>query len=86
MATCLEEFREEIIAGVTCPGAIVEAWTSQQLVSVEETRAMTRALTEEDQMRALFHSVARGEPQMKSSFYHLLQQKVPVLIAQLGKQ
>lgn len=77
--TFLEEFREQIIAGVRSTRAIVEAWNSQQLTTISE------ALTPQEQIRVLFHVVEQGTPQFKVSFYQILSQEEPKLIADLGK-
>ncbi|KAK7904296.1 hypothetical protein WMY93_016903 [Mugilogobius chulae] len=82
----LEDFREEIIARVAHPEAIIEAWMSQELVSEEERTAITAALTPTDQLRALFVTVAGGTPQMQTNFYHLLKEKESVLVTELEQR
>ncbi|XP_032365889.1 trichohyalin [Etheostoma spectabile] len=78
--TFLEEFREQIIAGVRSTTTIIEAWNSQQPTTISE------ALTPQEQMRVLFHVVEQGTPQFKFSFYQILSQEEPKLIADLEQR
>lgn len=85
METFLEEFKEQIITGVRSPGVIVQAWISQQLCTHMETTTITDALTPQSQMRELFQVVEEGTSQTKASFYQILSQEEPELMADLGK-
>ncbi|XP_049896854.1 trichohyalin-like isoform X2 [Epinephelus moara] len=73
----LEEFREQIIAGVRSPGAIIQAWISQQPTTINQT------LTPQEQIRELFRVVENGTSQSKVCFYQILSQEEPELIADL---
>lgn len=77
--TFLEEFREQIIATVRSPGAIIEAWISQHPTTVIE------GLTPQEQMTELFHIVEEGTSQTKVRFYKILLQQEPECILDLGK-
>lgn len=76
----LEEFREQIIATVTSPGAIIKAWISQHPTT------FIKGVTPQEQMRELFHIVEEGTSQTKVSFYKILLQEEPERILDLGKK
>ncbi|XP_044078792.1 trichohyalin-like [Siniperca chuatsi] len=79
--TFLEEFREQIIAGARSPGAIIEAWMSQQPTTI------TKALTQHEQMRDLLHVVEEGTSRSKADFSQIqLSQDEPKLIANLEQR
>lgn len=78
MEIFLKEFREQIIATMRSPGAIIKAWISQHPTSLI-------GLTPQEQMRELFHIVEEGTSQIKISFYKILLQEEPECIFDLGK-
>uniref|UniRef100_UPI0009B32365 trichohyalin-like n=1 Tax=Monopterus albus TaxID=43700 RepID=UPI0009B32365 len=78
--TFLEEFREQIIAGLRSPGAILEAWVSQQPATI------TEGLTLQEQVRVLFGIVEEGTSQSKVGLYQILSHKEPELIANLEQR
>ncbi|KAK2828933.1 hypothetical protein Q5P01_019967 [Channa striata] len=78
--TFLEEFREEIITGVSSPGGIIEAWISQYPATIIQSP------TPQEQMRELFNIVGEGPSELKVVFYQILLQKDLELIADLEQR
>ncbi|XP_034463405.1 MAR-binding filament-like protein 1 [Hippoglossus hippoglossus] len=64
-----DEFREQLTAGVTSPGATTEAWMSQQHMPIPED------VTPEEQKRVLFHTGQEETSQSKDSVYQILTQE-----------
>ncbi|XP_062262580.1 reticulocyte-binding protein homolog 2a-like [Platichthys flesus] len=76
----LEEFREQLTAGVTSPGATTEACMSQQ------HRPITEDVTPEEQKRVLFHTGQEVTSQSKDSVNHILTQEEQEFSADLEQR